>query len=329
MVEVVLVKDEGRFPGLLGEELKTVFSAGEAVAVKLHMGDENNYTHLASGFVKGIVGVLKNLGANPFLFDSPVSYDSRRKTVQGYLGLAAEKGFSEEQIGCPVVVSDESTNVKGTKIKYGVCKALTKADGVLVLSHVKGHSCCGFGGAIKQLGMGALDAKTKQRIHDGGKPLYVGGCIMCGECAKACPLNNIRYSKSRPYFDNNWCSGCSDCIYACKQGALKPREELFDALLAEGAALALKSFKKVFFVNVLRNITKECDCLPQSEIVTEDIGLLMSRDLVAIDKASFDLINEQAGRDVFEDLHKKSAIKHIRRAARLRAGKLEYELVRR
>lgn len=328
MSKVIFAKEEDRFFRVLPDELKKVFSAGESIAVKLHMGEDSNTAHLQPEFVKKVVDILRNIGTIPFLFDSPVTYNSRRATPEGYLELAAEKGFSESKMGCRIVVSEESVNVKGEKIRYGVCEALVKADGVLVLAHLKGHVCSGFGGAIKQLGMGALDIRSKQSIHDGGRPVYTGGCIMCGECAKGCPLGNIRYVKGSPRFDNSKCYGCSDCVYACKQGAIKPRVDFFDVLLAEAATLALKNFKKAYFVSVLKNITKECDCTPQSEIVANDIGYLMSSDMVAIDKAAFDMINEQAGKDLFKEVHKKSPLKHIRRAEKFGGGSASYALVR-
>ncbi len=326
--EIIFSEKEDSFLRALEGSLKKVFSEGEKIAVKLHMGEENNNSHLQPDFVGKVVAMLKRQGVKPFLFDSPVSYEGRRKTAEGYLALAAEKGFSEQNIGCPVVVSEESVSLKGEKMKYGVCKPLVEADGVLLLTHVKGHFCCGFGGSIKQLGMGAMDVKTKQAIHNGGRPVYVGGCVMCGDCAKSCPLSNIRYNKGRPHFDDNWCCGCSNCVYACKQGSLKTQVDLFDVLLADGAAVALKSFKNAFFVNVLKNITKTCDCMPQSEKVISDIGFLMGRDIVAVDKASLDLINQKAGRDIFEEINKKSPIKHIRRAANFGAGSLEYSCVK-
>ena len=136
--------------------------------------------------------VLKDIGTKPFLFDSPVVYTSPRDSEMGYLKAAADMGFSEENVGCAVVISNESIKVKGKHVVYEVCKTLTDADGVLVLSHVKGHECCGFGGAIKNLGMGAQSKETKGKIHEGGEPVYVGGCTLCGECAKNCPENNIR-----------------------------------------------------------------------------------------------------------------------------------------
>lgn len=327
--EVFFLKDDTAFETALKQELPKHFKAGEKIAIKLHFGEPGNNTALRPAFVKKIVDALKAIGVKPFMFDSPVSYDSPRNSVEGYTKVVAERGFGEKEMGCPSLISDSVVVVKGKGLTYGVCKPLADADGVLVLTHVKGHFCSGFGGAIKNLGMGALSKTTKQEIHDGGKPEYVGGCTMCGACERACPLDNIRYADGRPYFDKNWCCGCSDCVYACKFGALKTKNgNGFDFLLSEGAGSALKRFKKAFFISDVRRITRDCDCNSDpGKIVGQDIGILMSDDIVAIDKASMDLINEKEGKDLFEVLLKKSPLVHIKEAEKLGMGTSEYKLI--
>jgi uncharacterized protein len=330
MKEVIFLKDESLLDTELKRELPKHFKAGEKIAIKLHFGEPGNITSLRPAFVKKVVDALKALGAKPFLFDSPVSYAGPRNTVKDYEKAVITMGFGEDKIGCPSVISDSTLIVKGKGLTYGTCKTLADADGVLVLTHVKGHFCSGFGGAIKNLGMGALSKATKQDIHDGGKPKYVGGCTLCGACEKSCPLDNIRYADNRPYFDKNWCCGCSDCVYACQFGALKTNSGYgFDYLLSEGAGAALKHFKKAYFINEVRRITKDCDCFgnPQKAI-TGDVGILLSDDIVAIDKASMDLINKAEGEDFFLKVHKKSPILHIKEAEKLGMGSTEYKLTK-
>lgn len=196
--KVFFSEREDKFLINLKSELENYFKG--SVAVKLHMGEPGNKYFLKHGFVKKVVKILEENGASPFLFDSPVVYNSPRDSVQGYLEVVEKHGFTS--LGCPVIISDDSVEeeivVDGKKVVFQVCKALADADGVLVLSHVKGHLCSGFGACIKNIGMGAMTKKTKGMIHSGGEPVYVSGCDLCGLCSKNCPTNNIRYD-GRPF----------------------------------------------------------------------------------------------------------------------------------
>lgn len=327
MSKVILLKTEDKLKEKLREELK-VFESGDKIAVKLHMGEPGSKTYLKAEFAKIAIDILKEMGVEPFIFDSPVAYGSPRNNVKDHLGLAKEHGFDEL---CPVVISNEGVKVKGKDLVYDVCRPLLEADGILVVSHVKGHICCGFGGAIKNLGMGGQIKKSKQRIHDAGKPEYLEGCTLCEDCSKHCPTDNIRYRRTgepRPYFDKNWCCGCSNCARFCPENAIKPRQDYFDYLIAESAHSVIKDHKKVYFINFVKEITKFCDCVSDSgPILAEDVGILLSRDIVAIEKASFDLIKKKAGKDVFEEEHHKSPLVHIKEAEQLGMGSLDYDLV--
>ncbi|MBS1266121.1 MAG: hypothetical protein MAG795_00086 [Candidatus Woesearchaeota archaeon] len=312
----------------LKEELSKVFDKGEEIAIKLHMGEPGNKYYLRPIVVKVYVDILKKIGCKPFLFDSPVVYAGPRNTSEDYLKAAAQHGYTEATMGCPIVISNQSITFKGKDMDHEVCKTLAEADGVLVLTHLKGHFCCGFGGAIKNLGMGAVSKETKGKIHNGGEPEYDKGCTMCKICASKCPLNHIRYENNRPYFDANWCCGCSNCVRFCPENAIKAKVDLFDYLLAEGAHAALSHFKKAYFVNIIKNIAKLCDCNADAGgIVLEDVGVAFGDDIISVDKASLDLINKKAGKDLFEEIHFKSPLAHIKDGAELGMGKLDYELV--
>lgn len=328
--DVFFSVDEESFLKGLRLEINKYFK-GRTVAVKIHMGEEGNKYYLKPRFVKKIVDLLKDLKLKPFLFDSPVVYASKRRTVEGYEELARKHGFYD--LGCDVVISNDSfteeVEVNGRKMKFGVCRSLMDADNVLVLSHVKGHQCSGFGASIKNLGMGALTRESKGLIHKGAEPVYLGKCTMCGECAKACPTDNIRFEDDKPSFDNTWCCGCSSCCYACKFNAIRPKTDFFDILLAAGAEAALRNFNNVIFVNVLKDISKLCDCMEDGgPIVVADIGYLISRNVVAIDKAAHDLILQTKKRDVFKELHHKSPLVHIKDMAKFKKVGLDYTLIK-
>ncbi len=316
------------FKRIAKEELSRHFFPNERVAIKLHMGELGNDYYLKPDFVKIIVDILKELGIEPFLFDSPVIYPGGRDTVEKYYKTAEKHGFNEDELGCRIVISNDSKLVKTENLCVEVCKPLIESDGLLVLSHVKGHMCSGFGGAIKNLGMGGVTIKTKRDIHQLASPVFVDECSGCGSCVKLCPVGAIKLKNKKANFDLENCWGCGVCIVGCPSNALKPRVASFDRLIAEGAYAVLKGIRKSYYVNVIKNITRLCDCAKDpGGIVLDDIGILLGRDIVAIEKASFDLINKKAGKDIFKELHKKSPFEHIKEAERLGLGNLNYELV--
>ena len=227
-------------------------------------------------------------------------------------------------------IGKEGTKVKtkGLLKEVEVAKDLREANGVIVLSHVKGHDLAGYGGAIKNLGMGGVPAEEKGRIHDSSKPvLDLKKCVGCGLCAPLCINKAIKIINGKMKIVGD-CFGCGLCIRNCPQQALKPKLALFPKLLTEAACAVLKNFKKrkVIFVNVLEKISKMCDCAKTSEIICPDIGILVSDDVVAIEQASVDLINKKTGKDLFFQLHKISPNEQIDEAEKLGLGERKYRL---
>ena len=281
---------------------------------------KNNYAFKPDD-IRPITNILKELKIDFFFFDSPVAYESVRKTSEGQIRVAKEKGW--DKLG-EVRSSEDFIVVRGENMLYEVCKELTEAEGVLVISHFKGHACAGFGGAIKNLGMGALTKRTKSMIHDYGSPVFnIEDCIKCKNCYLSCPINGIKFT-NRPIFVN--CYGCSNCAYNCPAKAIRPKKNYFDVLLAEGASIAQSKFKKYYYINVLKNVTKECDCEQDPKgIIAKDYGYFCSKDGVAIDKASYDMIKKSEG-DVFLNHNKKTGLQQVIAAEKFYMGKKEYKL---
>lgn len=333
MNPVYWAKPQANFENKLKQELRPLIKPKDRVAIKLHMGEPGNKQFLSPEFTKKIVKLVQEIGGEPFLFDSPVIYPSPRNSPAGYLDAAAKHGYSPANMGCPVVVTNDFVSVRLPEFKdfeFQVCKALVDADLVLILSHVKGHICSGFGGAIKNLGMGAMTKATKQAIHKGGEPKFVGECSLCGACVESCQLDNVRLDeeKVRPFFDKNWCCGCSDCVYACPNQALACNVDFFDRLLSGAAKAAVTHFKKYYCVNVALKIAKECDCMPSElPLIAGDVGTLLSRDIIAIERASLDLIVKKEGNDVFLTHNKKSPSVHIEAGEKMGMGSCRYELI--
>jgi len=304
------------------EEIKDKFKVCNKIAIKIHFGEPGNKTAFKPENIKPITDILNELNIEFFLFDSLVVYNSLRDNPYSYRNFSIKKGWGK--LG-EIRINDEHISIKGENLTYEVCKELVDADVVLVVSHVKGHDCTGFGGAIKNLGMGALKKKTKGDIHYGGKPVFVGECTQCKACERACPLGTLKV-KDKPVF--GICYGCSNCAYACPNSAIKTRVNYFDTLLAEGASIAQSRFKKVYYISFLKNITQLCDCESDpGAIIANDHGFLASTDGVAIDMAAHDIILKNEGKDIFLKFNKKSGIEQVKAAEKFGMGQSKYNLI--
>ncbi len=324
MADVYFSKDVNeKFINKLKDELKKEFLGAKKVAVKIHMGEINNKNTLTPIDLKPVIQALKELGFEPFFYDSPVAYPGVRHYVATYKKFAQAKGWTKL---APVSTTEDYVEQKMQHLTYQVCKPLSDADAVLVVTHLKGHVCTGFGGAIKNLGMGALTKKSKSDIHDGGKPKYTKGCIQCKLCEINCPIKGIKVT-DKPEFRK--CYGCSNCHYICPEKCIDVKVADFDTLLSEGAAAAIKNFKKQYYVTFIKNIAKECDCVPlTSRIIAKDAGMIMSKDIVAIEKAAHDLIKESEGKDVFLEQNQKTGLKQIEIAEKTGMGNQKYKLIK-
>jgi len=265
---------------------------GVRVPIKLHMGELGNKYYISPSFVKLTVDRLKEIGAEPFLFDTTVSYPGPRATKFGYKRVAHRHGFSEDKMGCAVVIGDKGVEVVEGGHSFEVAREIYENTHLVVISHVKGQMETGFGGAIKNLGMGGVTKGVKRMLHRMSMPKYLAEkCDLCGSCAEICPCNAITVGSEWKY-DKGACLGCGECVFTCPNGALN-----YEVMhLQRGLALAARACirgKRVLYISALENIARGCDCEPRpGPIICPDIGYLASNEPVAIDSASLQLINE-------------------------------------
>ncbi len=317
-------------PDQLSEALSyfdlTSFS-GKQVPLKLHMGEIKNPHFLKSEYVKQVADTLQDNGITPFLFDTTVAYPGLRSTKKGYLNLARLHGFSRRKLGYDVIIGDVGIDVSHNGHTFEVATQLYQAGHIVALTHCKGHIQVGFGGAIKNFGMGGVTRETKKQIHRGSEPVYTkDGCTFCGVCAEVCPFNAITVTDKSWKRSTRKCFGCGVCVDKCTGDALRYRDADLQYLLAVAAQAVLQG-KHVLYINELLRMARSCDCDPRpGPAIVPDIGYLVGIDPVAIDNASLDLIHDIKP-DVFEKTNGMDPYKQIKYGEEIGLGSSSYNLI--
>ncbi len=322
---VTYTKDLSKVDQITRDLFENSYQKNSEIYIKIHFGEPGNDKTLQPKDIEPITTVLKELNLKPILIDTPVAYPSPRGTVKGYKKVVKEKGWHKL---APFVISDNYIKIKTEDLTVEVCKELVEAENVLVISHVKGHACSGFGGAIKNLGMGGVSKETKALVHGLSQPKFVKECEGCGICAELCPAKAIIMKERKAVLNNDTCWGCSICQIECPHNCLAPKKATFDDLLAQGASAVINNLpKKTFYINLIKNVTKYCDCeVKHGGVIADNVGVLFSQNPVAIDKASIDLIRKQEGRKIFKELEHKDPLLHVDFAAKYTNLKNNYQL---
>ena len=280
---------------------------GKYVAIKIHFGELGNLAFLRPNFARYVADYVKELGGYPFLTDCNTLYVGSRKNALDHLDTALRNGFSPYATGCQILIGD---GLKGTDdvevpVNGGIlCKtakigrAIMDADIVISLNHFKGHECTGFGGALKNLGMGSGSRAGKMEMHSAGKPTVDQElCIGCGACVKICAHDAPHIADKRCTIDHTRCAGCGRCIGVCPKDAITPaHDETFDNLNGKIAeyAKAVVDGRPSFHINIVNQVSPNCDCHPESDAaIVPDVGMFASFDPVAVDVASADAVNRQ------------------------------------
>ena len=298
------------------------------VPLKVHFGEKGNVTFLSARCYEDILQYLKDAGVSPSYIETNVLYRGSRTTTDKHLETARAHGFTQ----VPIIIADgdlgteyDVVEIEGQYLKKcKIGKGYGKFNQFIVMSHFKGHIQAGFGGALKQLAMGFAARGGKLEQHAGIAPVVKAGkCIACGLCVEKCDFDAIKMNGTA-VIDQDKCVGCAGCIAVCPEGAIRNSwsGSHFLEKLAEYALGAAKD-KDIIYISFISNVTEECDCTGiHMKPIAENIGVLASKDPVALDTACLDLLQQRSGKKLFDN--GRVSLGH---AEKMGLGTMAYELV--
>lgn len=274
------------------------------VAIKIHFGEPGNLAYIRPNYAARMATLLRSLGAKPFLTDCNTLYSGRRSNAVDHLESAMENGFNPISAKCEVIIADglKGTDYREVEINGEYCKApkigaaIVDADIVLTMNHFKGHEQTGFGGAMKNLGMGCASVGGKLELHSASQPVVDREhCKSCNICVKHCAHDAIHLDdKKIATIDYDKCVGCGQCVALCQYDAAVMGDgdtsERLNYKIAEYTKAVLLG-KPHFHVSFIMNVSPECDCWNHNDAaIVPDLGIAASFDPVALDRACADMV---------------------------------------
>ena len=335
---------------------------GKFVAIKMHFGELGNLGFLRPNYARAVADVVKSLGGKPFLTDCNTLYPGSRKNALEHLYCAWENGFTPMTVGCPILIGD---GLKGTDdvevpVEGGeyvmaakIGRAVMDAGIFNSLSHFKGHEMTGFGGAIKNIGMGCGSRAGKKEQHSNGKPVInADACRGCKRCLHECANNGLHFDeatrKMQVVTEN--CVGCGRCVGACNFDAIAFANDAatkeLNCRMAEYTKAVIDG-RPGFHISLVMDISPNCDCHPENDApILPDIGMFCSFDPLALDQACVDACLRQQplpGSQLYDNMHKEGFCDHhdhfenstpeseyktcLAHAEKIGIGSREYELI--
>ncbi len=341
--------------------IKGIDFTNKYTAIKIHFGEYGNLAFLRPNYAKVIADLVKECGGKPFLTDCNTLYVGSRKNALDHIETAYLNGFTPYATGCHVLIGDglKGTDetivpVDGEYVKEAkIGSAIMDADVFLTLTHFKGHEMAGFGGALKNIGMGSGSRAGKMEMHNDGKPQVVDEehCIGCGSCQRICAHGAPVMENKKVHIDHDKCVGCGRCLAVCPKDVIQAQNsssvKRLNCKMAE-YSLAVCKGRPNFHISLICDVSPNCDCHAENDIpIIPDVGMFASFDPVALDVACADAVNKMPaiegsilsdhikqdsqhgeGHDHFHMTHPdtewKSCIEH---AVKIGLGSDQYELI--
>lgn len=275
------------------------------VAIKIHFGELGNMAYIRPNYAGVLVRMIREKGGKPFLTDANTLYTGSRSNAIDHLHTAMVNGFNPIVTDCDVIIADglrgKDERVIPVDGKYcpepKIGAAIAEADVVISMNHFKGHEMAGFGGALKNLGMGSGSVAGKEDMHATAQPRVVAeNCIGCKICEKNCAHDAIHVQDKKAVINYDNCVGCGQCVALCpREATVNGSEEsskILNYKIDEYAKAVLKD-KQHFHVSFIMNVSPECDCWAHNDAaIVPDLGMACSFDPVALDQACVDLVNK-------------------------------------
>jgi len=336
--------------------LSEVIGDRDLTAVKIHFGEMGNSAFVRPIYVREIVKQIKKTGAVPFLTDANTLYAGTRGNSAEHIDTAIKNGFAYAVVDAPIIIADGLRGRSQTGIDIGqkhfdtvyIGSEMVNADALVSIAHFKGHELGGFGGTLKNVGMGSASRHGKLEQHSGIAPkVKRKKCIGCEVCVEHCSQGAISMEADKAKIDAEGCIGCGECILMCAQAAIQVRwsksiPEFMEKMMEYTLGVLTSKKGKALFVNFITDVSPACDCLPVSDApIVRNIGMVASQDPVAIDQASADLVNQEPaltgsclqaglepGEDKFRVLYPKvDWTIQLEYAQGLELGSRDYELI--
>ena len=336
---------------------------GKFVAIKMHFGELGNISYLRPNYARAVVEVVKELGGKPFLTDCNTMYPGSRKNALEHLECAWENGFTPLTVGCPILIGDglKGTDDVAVPVAGGeyvkearIGRAIMDADVFISLTHFKGHEMTGFGGTIKNIGMGCGSRAGKKDQHSSGKPHIAQDlCRGCRKCQRECANGGLVFDEAsrKMHVNQENCVGCGRCLGACNFDAIEFDNDDANALLNCRMAEYTKAVvdgRPGFHISLIVDVSPNCDCHCENDApILPNLGMLASFDPLALDQACVDLCMQaspMANSQLADNLKKpgfadwgdpftnstpesewRSCLEH---AEKIGLGSREYELIR-
>ncbi len=288
--------------------LADVVAQRDLTAVKIHFGERGNAAFIRPVYVREVIAAIREAGGVPFLTDANTLYAGTRSDAAHHLTTAIRNGFGYSGVEAPLVIADGLRGKSETTVAVNgrqfrqvhIGKEIMEADALISLAHFKGHELSGFGGALKNTGMGCASRKGKLAMHSTVSPqVNSENCIGCESCVNHCSQQALTMTGDAAFVREEVCIGCGECILVCPQAAIEIKWDQEIPAFLEGmveytAGVLQNRAGKVLFVNFITDVSPACDCYPSNDApIVKNIGVVAGTDPVAVDQACVDLVNAE------------------------------------